>query len=266
MRAQITELAVELDGKREQLAPLEQVEVELERMCLEAGVGGEDDKVAPSAKPAPDRAPGPPGGTAPVATAAAPTRCDQIVALISQDPGRPWRPRDVACGLKDENVKSVRSLLQYLAAKGRLRKNPDASYQLPATIAGEVRAGEGVGAGVGSPAHASPDGPLSDGGREEAAGSVASPAFGRVHPLRPTVRGAESSAGSSGVKEQVLRFLREHANRRWRPRELALEMQLTAPDEVKDILQDLADRGVVSRQNYGRFQYVAPDTSVERAM
>lgn len=259
MRAQITELAVELDGKREELAPLEQVEAELEKMCLEAGIGGLQAAAGSSEDPASARASGGPAGMA-----AAPTRCEQIIALMSQDPERTWRPRDVACGLKDKNVKSVRSLLQYLAAKGRLRKNPDASYQVPAAAAGEGEA-------AGSPAHASPDEPSSnearkEEAREEGAGSITFSSFGRVHPLRPTAPRAESSAGSSAVREQVLGFLRDHANRRWRPRELALEMQLPVPDEVKDILLDLADRGVVIRQNYGRFQYVAPGTSAEEAM
>jgi hypothetical protein len=254
MRAQITELAVELDGKREELAPLEQVEAELEKMCREAGVGGRKPATGPCTDPAAARSS---GGTA---GPAAPTRCEQIVALMSQDPERAWRPRDVACGLKDENVKSVRSLLQYLAAKGRLHKNPDASYQVPAANAGEGQAGSS--AAIASAAEASVDE-----AREQGGGSVTSfSSFGRVHPLRPAAPREEPSAGAGAVREQVLGFLRDHANRRWRPRELALEMRLPVPDEVKDILVDLADRGLVIRQNYGRFQYVAPGAAVEQAM
>lgn len=240
LREEIAELAVALNARREELVPLEQVQAQLEKWCLEAvdetktsmRTGNPTESKSAGDPPA-DRAPG------------QPTRCDLIIELMSQDPQRQWRPRDVACGLGEKNVNTVRSLMQYMAGRGRLRKNPDASYQLPETAVDDV--------GPGEDARRAVDG---DPGAQEGE-NVTHAAFGRGRSRRPHTVEIDP--------EQVLGFVRENASRRWRPGEVSAQLKISDTDAVRRSLQELAGRGLLVKHNYGRFQSVRADTSAGRA-
>jgi hypothetical protein len=240
LREKITELAVALNNRQEELLPLEQVEAELEKWCLEASA--DVTASTTTSNPADSHAPQGPVTERP---SGQPTRCDLIIALMSQDPQRQWRPRDVACGLGVDNVNTVRSLMQYMAGKGRLRKNPDASYQLPeATLNGADAREDVLSALIGDP------------GNDDRQ-NVTHASFGRGRSRRPR---------PAVDRDQVLSFLRKNAGRRWRPGEISAHLEIGDADAVREALQELTGRGLVVKHNHGRFQYVPPGTSAGRAV
>jgi hypothetical protein len=53
----------------------------------------------------------------------------QVLQVVRDDPGRWWRPREVADRLSGTNVRRVRALMSQLAKKGLLIKNQDSSYR-----------------------------------------------------------------------------------------------------------------------------------------
>lgn|GEM_PF-6420051 len=60
-----------------------------------------------------------------------PARKQRIIALLAQDPQRRWKTREVADGLDDPRVKSVRVALDEMTRAEALIKHPDATYQYP---------------------------------------------------------------------------------------------------------------------------------------
>lgn len=62
---------------------------------------------------------------------AKPPRKVRILALLSQDPQRRWKARQVADGLADPQLKSVRVALDEMMRAGSLVKHEDATYQYP---------------------------------------------------------------------------------------------------------------------------------------
>jgi hypothetical protein len=131
-------------------------------------------------------------------------------------------------------------LLKYLHKTGRLHKEAAATYRLPGV---STTGSSPTGPSVAGPAGASVEVPIT--GLDH---NVTYPVFGVVRDLDPRAAAIDHA--------QVLVFLREHAERRWRPREIAAELGILDQDALTRLLKDLAAQGFLVKQSSGRYQYV----------
>ncbi|MFI8927128.1 hypothetical protein ACIG3E_05485 [Streptomyces sp. NPDC053474] len=58
---------------------------------------------------------------------ASPSRREQVLQLLGQQPRRHWKVRDIARALRIENVKSLRTSMDEFVRAGAVRKNPNTS-------------------------------------------------------------------------------------------------------------------------------------------
>ncbi|MEV5573427.1 hypothetical protein AB0L06_25575 [Spirillospora sp. NPDC052269] len=214
------------------------------------------------------------GGRAKVRAARAPgkgsvkgSRCAEIEQLMRQRPDlTSWRPRLVADLLGVSNVKSVRSLMQYMHRRGRLAKNPDASYWIEgdarpphATEAPSPQTGERgllVLLSDSDTTDAADTATSADSTTEAAARETGNVAFGDFGGGRFVSRPVDGPVGEG----EVLEFLKVGAHRRWRPQEIAAGFGMVDSEPVRQLLQGLAAAGRARKHGSGRYQH-HPDAS-----
>ncbi|WP_157963534.1 MULTISPECIES: hypothetical protein [Actinocorallia] len=173
------------------------------------------------------------------------SRCDQIQEVVDRHPDREFRPREIAelLGWNDEGndeTAKVRSLMKYMEKRGRLRKNADGAYQ---SLAASSRAAQ-------------------SGPHQEADPSGETPSADA--PGRSSRR-SRTQADSIDVS-QVLAYVRESPDRKFRPHQIADELAILDQDALRRVLKELVEQGRMSACSSGRYQYVQQPHASGRAM
>lgn len=158
------------------------------------------------------------------------SRCDQIQEVVDRHLGRGFRPREIAelLGWNDEGndeTAKVRSLMKYMEKRGRLRKNADGAYQ---SLAASSRA-----------AQSGPHQEADPGGETPSADAPGS---------------SRTQADTIDVS-QVLAYMRESPDRKFRPHQIADELAILNQGALRRVLKELVEQGRVSACSSGRYQY-----------